>query len=60
MHPDNRNKLRDRVVRAAEAALAESSYVAPVDVLTGIGWLPASALAVGATRSARRWLSKGR
>ncbi|GIK97169.1 MAG: hypothetical protein BroJett029_13780 [Alphaproteobacteria bacterium] len=44
MHPDHRNKLRDRVVKAAEAALARNGYAAPVDVLTGIGWLPASTL----------------
>jgi hypothetical protein len=31
--------LADRVVRAAEAALATQGYVSPLDVLTGIGWL---------------------
>ena len=31
--------LSDRVVRAAEAALAAQGHVSPVDVLTGIGWL---------------------
>ena len=39
MHPHNRKKLDDRVIRAAEAALAARKYVSPVDVLVGIGWL---------------------
>jgi hypothetical protein len=34
----NRKALVDRVVRAAEAALAAQGYVSPLDVLTGIGW----------------------
>ena len=45
MHPDNRKKLDDRVIRAAEAALAAQKYVSPVDVLVGIGWLDPGALA---------------
>lgn len=32
-------RLEDRVERAAEAALAERSYVSPVDVLLRLGWL---------------------
>ncbi|WP_156795381.1 hypothetical protein [Bradyrhizobium icense] len=39
MHPENRKKLDDRVIRAAEAALTVQKYVSPVDVLVGIGWL---------------------
>jgi hypothetical protein len=39
MHSQNRKKLDDRVIRAAEAALAAQKYVSPVDVLVGIGWL---------------------
>src|ERR1700730_8273743 len=39
MNPENRKKLADRVTTAAEAALAAQDYVAPVDVLLGIGWL---------------------
>ena len=35
MHPHNRKKLDDRVVSAAEAALAAQKYVSPVDVLVG-------------------------
>ena len=35
-------KLRRRVVAAAETALARQHYVCPIDVLTGLGWLPAS------------------
>lgn len=31
--------LEPRVVRAADAALAERGFVAPIDVLIGIGWL---------------------
>ena len=32
--------LEERVVRAAEAALATRSFVSPIDVFVGIGWLP--------------------
>jgi len=39
MNEDNRNKLPDRVTRAAEAAIAEQYYVSPIDVLVGIGWV---------------------
>jgi hypothetical protein len=42
MNRKNRTALSDRVVRAAEAALAAQNYVAPIDVLRGIGWLPPS------------------
>ena len=35
----NRAKLADRVVKAAETALAAQHYVSPLDVLVGIGWL---------------------
>lgn len=44
MNPDNRNKLRARVVRAAEAVLARQGYVSAVDVLSGIGWLDQATL----------------
>ena len=44
MHPENRKKLNDRVIRAAEATLAAQKYVSPVDVLVGIGWLDPGAL----------------
>jgi hypothetical protein len=39
MNPKNRAKLADRVIKAAEDALAARHYVAPVDVLVGIRWL---------------------
>jgi len=39
MSRKNRRKLSERVVRAAEAALATQNYVAPIDILVGIGWL---------------------
>ena len=39
MTPKNRAKLADRVVKAAETALAAQHYVSPLDVLVGIGWL---------------------
>jgi hypothetical protein len=39
MHPKNRQRLADRVIAAAEAALAARSYVAPLDVLLGIRWI---------------------
>jgi hypothetical protein len=44
MQPHNRKKLDDRVIRAAEAALAVQKYVSPVDVLVGIGWLDPGAI----------------
>jgi len=44
MNPKNRTKLADRVSKAAEAALAAQDYVAPIDVLVGIGWLDAGAV----------------
>lgn len=33
------SKLERRVIAAAAAAIAKQKYVAPLDVLTGIGWL---------------------
>jgi hypothetical protein len=39
MSRESQSKLESRVVAAAEAALARSRSVAPVDVLTGLGWL---------------------
>lgn len=44
MGPNNRTKLADRVIKAAEAALAAQQYVAPLDVLVGIGWLDGGAV----------------
>ena len=38
------NKLRTRVVDAAESALARQGYASAVDVLTGIGWLDPTTL----------------
>jgi len=42
MPTDASKRLQDRVVRAAEAALAERKVVGPIDVLIGIGWLSLS------------------
>jgi hypothetical protein len=39
MHPRNKKELEQRVIRAAEAALAQQKYVGAVDVLTGMGML---------------------
>jgi len=44
MDPRNREKLNDRVVRAAEAALAAQKYASSIDVLVGIGWLDPGAV----------------
>ena len=44
MNPDNRNKLRVRVVAAAEAALSRQGFVNAIDVLSGIGWLDQATL----------------
>jgi hypothetical protein len=38
------SKLERRVGQAASAALAEQKFVSPIDVLTGLGWLPWSAV----------------
>jgi hypothetical protein len=34
-----KSSLEERVIRAAEATLAEQSYVSPVDVLLRLGWI---------------------
>jgi hypothetical protein len=39
MSREAQSKLERRVAAAAEAALARSSSVSPIDVLTGLGWL---------------------
>ncbi|HVF77350.1 MAG TPA: DUF2293 domain-containing protein [Solirubrobacteraceae bacterium] len=39
MTTERQHDLEQRVVRAAEAALAERRFVAPIDVLVGLGWL---------------------
>jgi hypothetical protein len=33
------DELSQRVIRAAEATLGEQNYVAPIDMLVGLGWL---------------------
>jgi hypothetical protein len=44
MSAKNRRTLAERVVGAAEAALAAQNYVSPIDVLTRIGWLDPGAV----------------
>jgi hypothetical protein len=44
MNPENRSKLAERVISAAEAALAAQHYVSPIDVLVGIRWLDPGAV----------------
>jgi hypothetical protein len=44
-NPDRNTQLTQRVIRAAEAALADHQYVSAIDVLTGMGILAPSALA---------------
>jgi hypothetical protein len=44
MNPENRSKLADRVITAAEAVLADRKYVSPIDVLVGIQWLDPGAV----------------
>ena len=39
---ENGTKLEQRIVRAAEDALAERQFVSAIDVLVGIGWLAPS------------------
>ena len=42
MQQDSATKLEQRVVQAAEAALAARQFVSAIDVLVGIGWLAPS------------------
>jgi hypothetical protein len=44
MQEQRGQKLERRVVDAAEAALAQQSYVSAIDVLLGLGWLAPSHL----------------
>ncbi len=44
MSRNNRVPLTDRVVKAAEAALAARHFVSAIDVLVGIGWLDSGAV----------------
>jgi hypothetical protein len=44
MNADNRDKLRARVIAAAESTLARQGFVSAIDVLTGIGWLDQATL----------------
>ena len=37
---DQRSKLQRRVIAAAEGALTRQKYVAPIEVLSMLGWLP--------------------
>ena len=37
LHPDNKDALESRVVRAAEDALTHHQYVSSIDILTGMG-----------------------
>lgn len=39
---DRSSRLRERVIRSAESALADHKYVSAIDVFSGLGWLPAS------------------
>lgn len=38
------DQLEERVIRAAQSALARNRFVSPVDVLVGLGWLPQTRL----------------
>jgi hypothetical protein len=44
VNPEKRTKLGERVIAAAEAALAAPSCVSFIDVLVGIGWLDGGAV----------------
>ncbi len=45
MQEQRGQKLERRVADAAEAALAQQSYVSAIDVLLGLGWLSPSHIA---------------
>ena len=38
-HPEKKEKLEERIIQAAHAALEEKKYVSAIDVLLRIGWL---------------------
>lgn len=42
MANENDKRLEQRVIAAAEEALAKRSFVTAIDILGGLGWLPAS------------------
>jgi len=42
MTTDYDKRLEQRVIAAAEAALAARRFVTAIDVFAGLGWLPAS------------------
>ena len=50
MHPGNRQALAARVAEAATAALKSQGYVAPLDVMIGIGWLQSRQVLAWRTR----------
>ena len=39
MDPRNREALEAKVAQAAAAALAAKKFVAPIDIIVGLGWL---------------------
>ncbi len=45
MHPKNQDAINNRIVNAAEAALARQGYVSCIDVLTGSGMLQSAHVA---------------
>jgi hypothetical protein len=45
MQEQRGQKVEGRVADAAEAALAQQSYMSAIDVLLGLGWLAPSHLA---------------
>jgi len=50
MKPQKPDNLEARVTKAFDEALKAKGYVAPIDVLVGIGWLPPSVVAEWKTR----------
>lgn len=42
MNRSNQDQLEQRIVEAAEAALAQKKFASAIDVLVGIRWLPQS------------------
>jgi len=54
MRPANRKQPSDRVIKAAQTALATRKYVSLLDVLVGIGLIPGGqTLEAGADRLSR-------
>jgi hypothetical protein len=49
--------LEERIIRAADAALAEQGHVSPLEVLLSLGWLARTTSTCGARAGSTAWRS---